>query len=45
MDYTLDMFHTVWMEQRVPQGWRDVQSPKKVTLHSVIIGGESAYWM
>ena len=23
MDYTLDMFRTVWMEQRVPQEWRD----------------------
>ena len=32
MDYTLDMFHTVWMEQRVPQEWRDavlVPIPKK----------------
>ena len=32
MDYILDMFHTVWMEQRVPQEWRDallVPIPKK----------------
>ena len=32
MDYTLDMFRTVWMEQRVPQEWRDallVPIPKK----------------
>ena len=41
IDYTLDMFRTVWMEQRVPQEWRDallVSISKKVTLHSVIIG-------
>ena len=32
MDYTLDMFRTVWMEERVPQEWRDallVPIPKK----------------
>ena len=32
MDYILDMFHNVWMEQRVPQEWRDallVPIPKK----------------
>ena len=23
IDYTLDMFRTVWMEQRVPQEWTD----------------------
>ena len=23
MNYTLDIFRTVWMEQRVPQEWRD----------------------
>ena len=48
MDYTLDMFCTVWMKQRVPQEWRDallVPISKKVTSHSVITGGESAYWM
>ena len=32
MNYNLDMFCTVWMEERVPQEWRDallVQIPKK----------------
>ena len=32
VDYIMDMFHTVWMEQTVPQEWRDallVPLPKK----------------
>ena len=48
MDYNLDMFRTVWMEQRVPQEWTDallVLISKKVTLHSVMIGGGSACWI
>ena len=45
MNCTLDMFRTVWMEQRVPQEWRDallVPIPKTGDLTQCDNGRESS---
>ena len=48
MDYTLDMFRTYEWSRECPRSGEMLcmcQILKKVTSHSVITGGESAYWM